>query len=92
MIRLASALTSGVTPSFTFENITIGSVLAPGPETKLEITKSSSESVKLKSQLDTRAGAMMGKVVSMKARTGPEPKSMAASSSERSADAGATGR
>ncbi len=54
MIKLASALTSGLTPSFTFENITIGSVLAPGPETKLEITKSSSESVKLSSQLDAK--------------------------------------
>jgi len=32
-----------------------------------------------------KAGAMPGKVVSMKARTGPEPKSMAASSRERSA-------
>ena len=31
-------MTSGLTPSFTFEKITIGSVLAPGPDTKLEIT------------------------------------------------------
>src|ERR1700733_11787384 len=85
IIKLASAFTSGLTPSFTFEKITMGSVLAPGPETKLEITKSSRESVKLSSQLDASAGAIAGKVVSMNARTGPAPKSMAASSSERSA-------
>src|ERR1700680_3998984 len=85
IIKLASALTSGHTPSFPLEKITIGSVLAPGPETKLDITKSSSESVKLSSQLEASAGAMLGRVVSMKARTGPDPKSMAASSRERSA-------
>src|ERR1700676_2299603 len=85
MMRLARAFTSGLTPSLTFEKITIGSVLAPGPETKLEITRSSSDKVKLSSQLDARAGAIPGSVVSTKARTGPDPKSMAASSSERSA-------
>ena len=78
-------MTSGLTPSFTFEKITIGSVLAPGPDTKLDITRSSSESVKLSSQLEANAGAMPGNVVSMNARTGPLPKSMAASSRERSA-------
>src|ERR1700679_3265699 len=85
IIRLASALTSGLTPSFTFEKITMGSVLAPGPDTKLDITKSSSDSVKLSSQLEVNAGTRLGRVVSMKARTGPEPRSMAASSKERSA-------
>ena len=84
-MRLARALTSGLTPSLTFEKITIGSVLAPGPETKLEITRSSSDRVKLSSQLDARAGAMIGQRRIQKARTGPAPKSMAASSSERSA-------
>ncbi len=54
IIKLASAFTSGLTPSFTFEKITMGSVLAPGPETKLEITKSSRDSVKLSSQLDSQ--------------------------------------
>ncbi len=43
--------------------MTMGSVLAPGPETKLEITRSSSESVKFNSQLDSSAGAMMGSVI-----------------------------
>src|SRR6202790_2604869 len=85
IIKLASALTSGLTPSFTLEKITIGSVLAPAPETNLDITKSSSESVKLSSQPEANAGAMPGRVVSMKARTGPDPRSMAASSSDRSA-------
>ena len=85
IIKLASAFTSGLTPSFTLEKITIGRVLAPGPDTKLEITRSSSDSVKLNSQLEASAGAMMGKVVSTNARTGPEPRSIAASSSERSA-------
>src|SRR5450432_2813059 len=85
IIKLASALTSGLTPSLTFEKITMGRVLAPGPDTKLDITKSSSERVKLSSQLEANAGAMLGRVVSRNARTGPEPKSMAASSSERSA-------
>src|ERR1700685_2887630 len=84
IIKLASALTSGLTPSFTFEKITIGRVLAPGPDTKLDITKSSRDSVKLSSQLEARAGARPGRVVSRNARTGPEPKSMADSSSERS--------
>src|ERR1700730_18672702 len=76
---------SGLTPSFTLEKMTMGRVLAPGPDTKLDITKSSSESVKLSSQLEANAGAMPGRVVSMKARTGPDPRSMAASSSDRSA-------
>src|SRR3981081_1233458 len=85
MTKLASALTSGLTPSFTFEKITMGSVLAPGPDTKLDITRSSSDRVKLSSQLEANAGAIPGRVVSMNARTGPEPRSMAASSRERSA-------
>jgi len=84
-MRLASAFTSGVTPSLTLEKITIGSVLAPGPETKLEITRSSRDSVKLSSQLDASAGAIAGSVVSRNAPTGPAPRSMAASSNDRSA-------
>jgi len=63
----------------------MGSVLAPGPDTKLEMTRSSRERVKFNSQLESNAGAMMGSVTSMKARAGPEPRSMAASSKERSA-------
>src|SRR5215831_17288767 len=67
--------------------MTIGKVLAPGPATKLEITRSSRESVKHNSQLEMIAGAMMGKVTSTKARAGLAPRSIAASSSERSAAA-----
>ena len=47
---------SGLTPSFTLEKITIGRVLAPGPVTKLEMTRSSSESVKDSSQLESEGG------------------------------------
>src|SRR5580698_8457477 len=65
--------------------MTIGRVLAPGPETKLEITRSSSDKVKLSSQLERIAGARIGSVISRKARAGPDPRSIAASSSERSA-------
>src|SRR5439155_16389482 len=52
MMMVASALISGLSPSRTFEKITIGSVVAPGPVTKLEVTKSSSDSVKESSQPD----------------------------------------
>ena len=42
----ASALMSGLTPRRALEKITIGSVLDPGPDTKLAMTRSSSEIVK----------------------------------------------
>ena len=58
IISVASALIFGDTPIRTEENTTIGSVLAPGPETKLAITKSSNDSVKASSQPAARAGAM----------------------------------
>ena len=64
MINVASALISGVTPSFTFEKMTIGRVLPPGPDTKLAITRSSSDSVNARSQPAIIAGAMSGKVIS----------------------------
>ena len=60
-------------------------MLAPGPATNCEITRSSIETVKLSSQPDAKAGAMIGKVMSRKAPTGPAPRSIAASSSARSA-------
>ena len=43
IIIVANALISGATPSRTFEKINIGRVVDPGPETKLEMTKSSNE-------------------------------------------------
>ena len=67
---VASALMSGLTPSRTFEKITIGSVLEPGPETKLVITRSSSESVNASSQPETSAGAMIGSVITKNTLTG----------------------
>ena len=42
----------------------MGRVLAPGPDTKLEITRSSSDRVKLSSQLEANAGMSPGRVVS----------------------------
>ncbi len=80
----ASALISGLTPMRTFEKITIGKVLEPGPETKLAITRSSSEMVKASSQPDTSAGAMIGSVMRKKILAGRAPRSIAASSSESS--------
>ena len=75
---------SGVTPSFTFEKIYIGSVLAPGPDTKLAMTRSSSDSVNASSQPASIAGAINGNVMSNKTRSGPQPRSIAASSSDSS--------
>ena len=84
MIIVVMALMSGVTPSRTFAKMNIGSVVAPGPDTKLEITRSSSDSVKASSQPDTRAGRSIGTVMSKNTATGRPPRSMAASSSDSS--------
>ena len=46
MIIVANAFMSGLRPRRIREKIRIGNVLAPGPVTKLAITKSSSERVK----------------------------------------------
>ena len=83
-MMVASALMSGVTPSLTFEKISIGRVVAPGPAVKLEITRSSSYRVKASSQPEIIAGAMIGSVMSNITRNGVEPRSMAASSTEAS--------
>src|SRR5208283_706638 len=48
--KVASALTSGLTPSRTLENTAIGRVVAEGPVTKLAMTRSSSDKVNAKSQ------------------------------------------
>ena len=53
MMRVASALTSGETPSRILEKITIGKVLPPGPDTKLAITRSSSDRVNASSHAAT---------------------------------------
>src|SRR3984957_13502396 len=80
-VRVASTLISGLTPSLTLENTTMGRVLLPGPEVKLEITRSSQESVKARSQPDKMAGKMIGRVMTKNTFSGRAPKSMAASSS-----------
>ena len=68
IIRVASALMSGATPNLTLEKITMGSVFAPGPETKLAITRSSNDRVNASSHPATIAGAMSGSVTSMATR------------------------
>ena len=49
-INVARALISGFTPIRTLEKTSIGNVVAPGPETKLAITRSSSDKVKASNQ------------------------------------------
>src|SRR6476646_5329680 len=64
----------------------IGKVAEPGPVVKLAITRSSSDSVKASIQPATIAGAISGSVTATKARTGSQPRSIAASSKERSSE------
>ena len=75
---------SGLTPRRTLEKITIGSVLEPGPATKLVMTRSSSDSVNASSQPESSAGKMIGSVMRKKTLCGRAPRSIAASSSESS--------
>src|ERR1700676_1456395 len=63
IVIVASTLISGLTPNRTFENTTMGSVLLPGPDVKLEITKSSHDKVNASNQPDRRAGKMIGSVL-----------------------------
>src|SRR5580698_8915113 len=76
MVIVASTLISGLTPSRTFENTTMGSVLEPGPDVKLEITRSSQDSVNASSHPERMAGKMMGSVIRKNTFTGRQPKSM----------------
>ena len=80
----ASALTSGLTPRRTLENTAIGRVVADGPVTKLAITRSSSDKVNARSQPETKAGLMPGRVIRASTVQGRAPRSSAASSSVRS--------
>ena len=61
---------------------TMGKVLVPGPEVKLEITRSSHDRVNASSQPERMAGKMIGKVMTKNTLSGRAPRSMAASSSE----------
>src|SRR5450631_719246 len=80
MVIVASTLISGLTPRRTLENTTMGKVLLPGPEVKLEMTRSSQDRVNANSHPDRTAGEMMGSVITKKVLSGRAPKSMAASS------------
>src|SRR5438270_11629013 len=82
--NVASALTSGLTPRRTLENTAIGKVVADGPVTKLAITRSSSDSVNARSQPETRAGLITGRVMRISTVQGQAPRSSAASSRARS--------
>ena len=79
---VANAFISGETPSRTLENINIGRVVAPGPDTKLAITKSSNDKVNDSSHPAIIAGNMIGRVISHNTLRGLAPKSIAASSNE----------
>src|ERR1700733_15296779 len=81
---VANAFTSGLTPSRTFENITIGSVLEPGPATNCVMTRSSHDNVKDSSQPETNAGATNGRVIRRNTVPGRAPRSSAASSRDSS--------
>src|SRR4030088_1870330 len=83
-MMVASALTSGLTPSRTLEKMTMGNVLEPGPATNCEITTSSQDKVKASSQPETSAGTMSGSVIRKNTFAGRAPRSMAASSSDSS--------
>ena len=80
MIMVASALISGRSPSLIQEKISIGSVFAPGPVTKLAITRSSSDKVNAYNHPANIPGAKMGNVISVSTLNGFAPKSLAASS------------
>ena len=79
---VAMALMSGVTPNLTLEKTNIGKVLAPGPEAKPAMTKSSKDKVKDNNQPVTIAGKIIGRVMSHSTRRGRAPKSVAASSTD----------
>ena len=80
MISVAKALILGETPKRTEENTTIGKVVAPGPEAKLAITKSSKDKLNDTNQPATSAGEIIGTVIKKKVLSGVAPKSIAASS------------
>ena len=73
-VRVASTLISGLTPRRTLENTTMGKVLLPGPEVKLDMTRSSQDSVKAKSHPDKMAGKMIGSVMTKNILKGRAPK------------------
>src|SRR5277367_4863127 len=77
---VANTLISGLTPSRTLENTTMGKVLLPGPDVKLDMTRSSHDKVKANSHPDKIAGKMIGSVMTKNTFNGRAPRSIAASS------------
>ncbi|MCY1536169.1 hypothetical protein D9M68_716120 [compost metagenome] len=83
-IRLATALISGFTPRRTAEKTSIGRVVEPGPDTKLASTRSSRDRAKDIMPPAASDGAIIGMVISRNTFHGRAPRSMAASSMDRS--------
>ena len=65
IIIVANALISGRNPRRMREKIKTGKVFAPGPETKLAITKSSSDKVNASNQPEISAGVRRGIVIAV---------------------------
>ena len=70
IIMVASALISGRRPSLMREKIKIGRVFAPGPVTKLAMTRSSRDNVKASNQPEIKAGVSCGMVMAVKTLNG----------------------
>ena len=70
---VANALMSGETPRRTFENINMGSVVAPGPDTKLAITKSSMDDLVIASFVSGPGATTLPMLIFSKVRLGVSP-------------------
>ncbi len=81
---VASAFISGDIPNRRLEKTIIGSVVAPGPATKLAITTSSRDRANDKSHPRTMLGKIIGSVITKNTFSGDAPRSSAASSIDRS--------
>ena len=74
------AFIAGVIPILTFEKMRIGRVVAPGPDKKLAITRSSKDREKAKTQAASKDLLIIGIVIIVKTRKGVAPKLIAACS------------
>ncbi len=72
---VARAFIFGLTPRRTLENTFMGSVVAPGPATKLDMTRSSKDRVNANSQAEAIAGAIIGIVIVVNTLNGGAPRS-----------------
>ncbi|MNG32167.1 hypothetical protein D3C84_1181110 [compost metagenome] len=73
-----------MTPRRTAENTSIGRVVEPGPDTKLASTRSSSDRANDIMPPAASDGAIIGMVIRKNTFHGRAPRSMAASSMDRS--------